>query len=267
MTTTASSVNAILLTRKDLLQSKVILPSGKVVLPFGRVYPPPEESSTSLVKNAPPTEKNIGDHTYDPNNILPNERKLPLDVRNQQLPSKVTEGDGEHTSYTDPPPSPSEEAHEDSSSVTVTSAKTGTPNPNDGTGDGDGDKPPTDPSDIQWTETEIHTFPKFYCQELKKRVTHTVRDFFQSIIASPPDDIRDWSDDKFVAAIQNKSNIIVDFSCIEEMEEFLMKRWLFLFGSSRGYTQDDLVLEQQDQEVDFVKRLDQCSESSVNFVA
>ncbi|KAL0207611.1 hypothetical protein P9112_012239 [Eukaryota sp. TZLM1-RC] len=34
---------------------------------------PLEESSTSLVKNAPQTESesNIGDHTYDPNNILP----------------------------------------------------------------------------------------------------------------------------------------------------------------------------------------------------
>ncbi|KAL0209840.1 hypothetical protein P9112_009924 [Eukaryota sp. TZLM1-RC] len=170
--------------------------------------------------------------------------KLPLGVRNQQLPSKVTEGDGEDISNTNPPPSPSEKAHKYSSSVTVTSPQTGTSNPNDGTGDWNGDKPPTAPSDIQWTDTEYRTSQEWY-----------------------PYLIKDWSDDEIVAAIENESNIIVDSSCIEEREEFPKKRWPFLFGSSRGQTQHDLVLEQQDQEVNFLERLDQCSESSVSFVA
>ncbi|KAL0209817.1 hypothetical protein P9112_009901 [Eukaryota sp. TZLM1-RC] len=113
--------------------------------------------------------------------------KLPLGVRNQQLPSKVTEGDGEDISNTNPPPSPSEKAHKDSSSVTVTSSQMGASNPNDGTRHWNGDKPPTAPSDIQWTDTEYRTSQEWYRRKLKKRIAYTVIDFFRSIIASLPD--------------------------------------------------------------------------------
>ncbi|KAL0222836.1 hypothetical protein P9112_002226 [Eukaryota sp. TZLM1-RC] len=104
--------------------------------------PPSKERSTSPAKNTPSTESNISDHTYDPDNILPNEMKLLLGVGNQQLSSKMREENGEDTSNTNPLSSLFEEAHEDSSSVTVTSSQTETSNPNDGTGDGDGDKFP-----------------------------------------------------------------------------------------------------------------------------
>ncbi|KAL0223309.1 hypothetical protein P9112_002699 [Eukaryota sp. TZLM1-RC] len=153
--------------------------------------PSPEESSTLLVENSPPTENNIGDYTYDSNNIFPKWMKLPFGVRNPKLPSKIIKGDGEDTSDTNPPPSQSEEAQEDSSSTTVTSTQTGTSNFNGGTGDKNGGKPPTDPSNIHWTDTEYRTSQEWYRPELQKRVAHTVRYFFQSIIVSPPDDIRD----------------------------------------------------------------------------
>ncbi|KAL0206725.1 hypothetical protein P9112_002032 [Eukaryota sp. TZLM1-RC] len=79
--------------------------------------PPSEERSTSLVKNALPTENNIGNHTYDPDNIFPNGMKLLLGMGNQQLPSEMSEGNGEDTSNTNPSPSPFEEAHKNLSST------------------------------------------------------------------------------------------------------------------------------------------------------
>ncbi|KAL0222901.1 hypothetical protein P9112_002291 [Eukaryota sp. TZLM1-RC] len=187
---------------------------------------------TNNSNNAPPKKSKIGKHTYDPDNILSNGLKLPFGVKSQQLLSKMLEGDGEVIPNTNPPPSPSEETHEDSSSVIVTSSQTGTSNPNDGTGDGYGDKPHTDSSDIESTETEYRTFQEWYRLELKERVAH----------------------------VRLKR-------CVEEREEFLKKRWPLLLGSSRGYTQDDLVLEEQDQDVHFLDRLDQCSESFISFVA
>ncbi|KAL0224167.1 hypothetical protein P9112_003557 [Eukaryota sp. TZLM1-RC] len=104
-------------------------------------------------------------------------------------------------------------------------------------------------------------------RETTKRVTDTIRDFFESFIANTPDDIRDLSDYEFGAAIENESSIFTDSSCIENREEFLKKHWSSLFGSSRGYTQDDLVLQQQDQNLDLLARLGQCSERFVNLVA
>ncbi|KAL0218823.1 hypothetical protein P9112_004476 [Eukaryota sp. TZLM1-RC] len=232
---------------KESLSSRKRSPPSEESLSSRKRSPPSEERSTSLVKNAP---LKVTFWCEKPTASLLNDgRRWKLYLQH------------------DPPPFPSKEAHENSSSVIVTSSQTGTSNPNDGTGDGDGDNPSTDPPDIEWTETEYRTSQEWYRRELKDRVTYVVEDFFQSIIANPPDDFRDWSDDEFVTAIENESNIIEDSSCVEKREEFLKKRWPFLFGSSRGYTQDDLVLEQQDQNVDFLDRLDQCSESSVSFVA
>ncbi|KAL0210764.1 hypothetical protein P9112_009062 [Eukaryota sp. TZLM1-RC] len=75
-------------------------PTKKSYLSVRKSSPPPGKRSTSPAKNAPPAESNIGNHTYDPHNILPNEMKLPLGAGNHQLPSKVTERNEEDTSNT-----------------------------------------------------------------------------------------------------------------------------------------------------------------------
>ncbi|KAL0205326.1 hypothetical protein P9112_000633 [Eukaryota sp. TZLM1-RC] len=107
----------------------------------------------------------------------------------------------------------------------------------------------------------------WYRQHLKEKVTLFVQEFLLNIRASSPDDIRDLSDDEFVKAIETEANIVSDPSYVGDREEFLKKRWPLLFGSSRGYTMDDVVHQEQDQGPDMSTRLDQCAESVVQYVA
>ncbi|KAL0211237.1 hypothetical protein P9112_009535 [Eukaryota sp. TZLM1-RC] len=232
--------------------------------------PPLTESSPSLGERASPqNESNHGNlfPGYDPNNMLPNGAKLvPGKGTNTELFVKPVDGEGTGSSNPIPPPSDTGKPKEEDQPVTTVTSQQGKDDPNDGDGDGNGDEPPRRPSSSpDWTDTEYRTSQKWYRKQLREKVTLVVQEFLLNIRANPPDDNRDWSDDEFVKAIETEANILSDPSYVGDRDEFLKKRWPFLFGSSRGYTMDDVVHQEQDQSPDMSTRLHQCSESAVQF--
>ncbi|KAL0219592.1 hypothetical protein P9112_005245 [Eukaryota sp. TZLM1-RC] len=234
--------------------------------------PPSTESSPSLGKRASPqNESNYVNlfPGYDPNNMLPYGAKLvPGKGTNTELFVKPVDGEGTGSSNPNSPPSDTGEPKEKDQPVTTVTSQQGEDNPNDSDGDGNGDEPPRRPSSsADWTDTEYRTSQEWYRKQLREKVTLVVQEFLLNIRASPPDDIRDWNVDEFVKAIETEANVFSDPSYVGDRDEVLKKRWPFLFGSSRGYTMDDVVHQEQDQSPDMLTKLDQCSESVVQYVA
>ncbi|KAL0219605.1 hypothetical protein P9112_005258 [Eukaryota sp. TZLM1-RC] len=234
--------------------------------------PPSTESSPSLGKRASP--QNESNHVnlspgYDPNNMLPYGAKLvPGKGTDTELFVKPVDGEGTRSSNPNSPPSDTGEPKEKDQPVTTVTSQQGEDNPNDSDGDGNGDEPPRcRSSSADWTDTEYRTSQEWYRKQLREKVTLVVQEFLLNIRASPPNDIRDWSVDEFVKAIETEANVFSDPSYVGDRDEFLKKRWPFLFGSSRGYTMVDVVHQEQDQSPDMLTKLDQCSESAVQYVA
>ncbi|KAL0208229.1 hypothetical protein P9112_010816 [Eukaryota sp. TZLM1-RC] len=78
----------------------------------------------------------------------------------------------------------------------------------------------------------------------------------------------DWSDDELVKMAENESERLagdVDpAECEKVRRDYLAKRWPFLFGEAHGKTLDDVVYESYDQSPNFLKRLDDLTDSAVS---
>ncbi|KAL0207367.1 hypothetical protein P9112_011995 [Eukaryota sp. TZLM1-RC] len=142
--------------------------------------------------------------------MLPNGAKLvPGKGTNTELFVKPVDGEGTDSSNPNPPPSDTGKPKEEDQPVTTVTSQQGKDDPNDGDGDGNGDEPPRRPSSsADWTDTEYRTSQEWYRKQLREKVTLVVQEFPLNIRANPPDDIRDWSDDEFVKAIQTEAHIL-----------------------------------------------------------
>ncbi|KAL0218764.1 hypothetical protein P9112_004417 [Eukaryota sp. TZLM1-RC] len=152
-------------------------------------------------------------------------------------------------------------------STTSSSRKT----PSSRRGDESDDEPPHTPNPPNPTpsfpSTE-KTSQGLYRRKLAKAVEAVTRDFLLDLIANPPEDVMDWSDDELLKMAENESERFagdVDpAECKKVRRDYLAKRWPFLFGEAHGKTLDDVVYESYDQSPNLLKRLDDLTDSAVS---
>ncbi|KAL0204972.1 hypothetical protein P9112_000279 [Eukaryota sp. TZLM1-RC] len=138
-------------------------------------------------------------------------------------------------------------------------------------GDESDDEPPHTPNPPNPTprfpSTE-RTSQGLYRRKLAKAVEAVTRDFLLDLIANPPEDVMDWSDDELLKMAENESERLagdVDpADCEKVRRDYLAKRWPFLFGEAHGKTLDDVVYESYDQSPNLLKRLDDLTDSAVS---
>ncbi|KAL0218661.1 hypothetical protein P9112_004314 [Eukaryota sp. TZLM1-RC] len=124
------------------------------------------------------------------------------------------------------------------------------------------DEPPHTPNPPNPTpsfpSTE-RTSQGLYRRKLAKAVEAVTRDFLLDLIANPPEDILDWSDDELLKMAENESERLagdVDpAECEKVRRDYLAKRWPFLFGEAHGKTLDDVVYESYDQSPNLFKEI------------
>ncbi|KAL0222782.1 hypothetical protein P9112_002172 [Eukaryota sp. TZLM1-RC] len=106
-----------------------------------------------------------------------------------------------------------------------------------------------------------------YRRKLAMAVEAVTRDFLLDLIANPPKDVIDWSDDELLKMAENESERLsgdVDPAEYEKVRcDYLAKRWPFLFGEFHGKTLDDVVYESYDQSPNLLKRLHDFTDSAV----
>ncbi|KAL0215860.1 hypothetical protein P9112_008044 [Eukaryota sp. TZLM1-RC] len=98
-----------------------------------------------------------------------------------------------------------------------------------------------------------------YRRKLAKAVEAVTRDFLLDLIANPPEDVMDWSDDELLKMAENESERLSG-----DVDPAESKRWPFLFGEAHGKTLDDDVYESYDQSPNLLKRLDDLTDSAVS---
>ncbi|KAL0222810.1 hypothetical protein P9112_002200 [Eukaryota sp. TZLM1-RC] len=252
---------------------------------FGKSNPsqeselPAEESLTSQ-KGSHLPDKESGNHVVDvtelytyPNNsseLLPSRETI---TNNSNVCTEGEGGDGEPQSTTG------------SSSKTLFSPTSDTSSSEKPQGDSRGshnldncrrgdesdDEPPHTPNPSNPTpsfpSTE-RTSQGLYRRKLAMAVEAVTRDFLLDLIANPPEDVMDWSDDKLLKIPENESKHLsgdVDpAECEKVRRDYLAKRWPFLFGKSHGKTLEDVVYESYDQSPNLLKRLDDLTDSAVS---
>ncbi|KAL0206298.1 hypothetical protein P9112_001605 [Eukaryota sp. TZLM1-RC] len=106
-----------------------------------------------------------------------------------------------------------------------------------------------------------------YRGKLAMAVEAVIRDFLLDLIANPPEDVMDWSDDKLLKMAEDEAKRLsrdVDPAESEKARrDYLAKRWPFLFGEAHGKTLDVFVYESYDQSPNLLKKLDDLTDSTV----
>ncbi|KAL0215121.1 hypothetical protein P9112_007305 [Eukaryota sp. TZLM1-RC] len=231
-----------------------------------------EESPTSQKRShLPYTER--GNHVVDvselytyPDNsseLLPCRKTFVVSTKSDAC-TEGEGGEGEQQSTTGSSrKTPSSPTSDISSSEEPQSDSRGSLNQNySRRGDESDDEPPHTPNPPNPTpsfpSTE-RTSQGLYRRKLAKAVEAVTRDFLLDLIANPPEDILDWSDDELLKMAENESERLagdVDpAECEKVRRDYLAKRWPFLFGEAHGKTLDDVVYESYDQSPNLFKEI------------